>query len=70
MLVDNEEDNKTHRPVAPKDVRFSICQLLLPTTSSLLVLVLNVAPVCPFRFYPGSKEASALPRQPGGDHKR
>lgn len=20
MLVDNEEDNKTHRPVAPKDV--------------------------------------------------
>lgn len=24
MLVDREEDNKTHRPVAPKDVRICL----------------------------------------------
>lgn len=42
MLVDNEEDNKTHRPVAPKDVSFSLCQTFISKTLFGLVLVVNV----------------------------
>lgn len=77
MLVDNEEDKKTHRPVAPKDVCFRLCQIFVCKTLFILVLVLNAISVCPcvsFHFvsffYVGSKETSPLPRQPGSDHKR
>lgn len=62
MLVDSEEDKKTHRPVAPKDVS-------LPLVSSLKrTCVFTVAN--PVLRSTGPQEISALPRQPGGHDER
>lgn len=66
MLVDNEEDNKTHRPVAPKDVSLSFSQVFVLKTLFITVLFF----VFFLYIYIGSKETSSLPRQPGGDHQR
>lgn len=39
MLVDSEEDNKTHRPVAPKEVRLSSCSLVYSQFVLKLLLI-------------------------------
>lgn len=61
MLVDNEDDNKTHRPVAPKDVslRFTFSSFIISRWCFIASLI-SV----------GSKETHPIPRQPGGDHQR
>lgn len=62
MLVDNEDDNKTHRPVAPKDVS--------PRLTSSSNFISKRRCFITWLFSLGSKEAHPIPWQPGGDHKR
>lgn len=65
MLVDNEDDNKTHRPVAPKDVSLVVLHI------HKVALIKSVHRTKTSTvIFTGSEEASSVPRQPSGNHKR
>lgn len=69
MLVDNEDDNKTHRPLPPKDVSlrtYSVFTTQLVSSVSLCFKTLCRSGVIPA----GPEKARAVPRQPGGNHER
>lgn len=80
--MDNEDDNKTHRPVAPKDASLQIIFYIHNVALSNLFLAIKFQKttgvslflfcfVFCFAFLnTGSEEASSLSWQPGGNYKR
>lgn len=68
MLVDREDDKKTHRPVVPKEVGSGSNVLATSQMSDPLKKIPTKTVFLCFDL--GPQKACALPQQPGGDHQR